>query len=104
VDETDETIWATARRELVEETGLEDVTMPSNHVFDVDVHEIPAHGEVPAHFHYDLRFLFQANSEVLNADFTEVKNIRWVPLLDLIGENVEQSIRRMALKTVDGGF
>lgn len=104
VDETDETIWATARRELVEETGLEDVTMPSNHVFDVDVHEIPARGEVPAHFHYDLRFLFQANSEVLNADFSEVKNIRWVPLLDLIGENVEQSIRRMALKTVEGRF
>lgn len=104
VDELDETIWATALRELVEETGLEDVTMPSNQLFDVDVHEIPARGEVPAHFHYDLRFLFQANSEVLDADFSEVKNIRWVPVLELVGENVEQSIRRMALKTVAGGF
>lgn len=100
VDAEDETIWATAHRELIEETGLEDVTMPSNHVFDVDVHEIPARGEVPAHFHYDLRFFFQANSEVLKADFTEVKNIRWVPLLDLIGDETEQSIRRMAMKTI----
>ncbi|MBI1226450.1 MAG: NUDIX domain-containing protein [Bacteroidetes bacterium] len=100
VDEQDETIWATAHRELVEETGLRDVSMPSNQLFDVDVHEIPARKEEPAHFHYDMRFLFQANTEVLDADFSEVKNIRWVPLLDLIGETVEQSIRRMALKTI----
>ncbi len=99
VDAQDETIWATALRELVEETGLRDVSMPSNRVFDVDVHEIPARGEEPTHFHYDLRFLFQANTEVLDADFSEVKDIRWVPILDLIDEGTEQSIRRMALKT-----
>lgn len=101
VDEQDESIWATARRELVEETGLSDVVMSSNRLFDVDVHEIPARGEEPAHLHYDLRFLFQANSEALSANFTEVKNIRWVPLLDLIGEETEPSIRRMALKTLE---
>jgi 8-oxo-dGTP pyrophosphatase MutT (NUDIX family) len=101
VDAQDETIWATALRELVEETGLRDVSMPSNHVFDVDVHEIPARGEVSAHFHYDLRFLFQASTEALEADSSEVKDIRWVPILDLISEGIEQSIRRMALKSME---
>lgn len=101
VDAQDETIWATALRELVEETGLRDVSMPSNHVFDVDVHEIPARGEEPTHFHYDLRFFFRANIEGLDADFSEVKDIRWVPILDLIGEETEQSIRRMALKSME---
>jgi 8-oxo-dGTP pyrophosphatase MutT (NUDIX family) len=104
VDETDKTVADTALREANEECGLSDLTLLSNLFFDVDVHEIPARGHEPTHFHYDLRYLFQANSKNVDANFIEVKNIRWVPLLDLIGEDTEQSIRRMALKAIAGNF
>lgn len=104
VDETDETVAQTAFRELAEECGLSNASLLSPQLFDVDVHEIPARGNEPAHFHHDLRFIFQAETAMLDANFREVKNIRWVPLAELTGAETEQSIRRMALKTVGGIF
>lgn len=98
VDEVDSTIVDTALRELLEETGLTNVQLIDPQLFDVDVHEIPARGHEPTHLHLDLRYLFQAGTTELAADFSEVKNIRWVPLLELIAEGTEQSIRRMAMK------
>jgi len=103
VDETDKTVAETALRELQEETGLTDVALLFPQFFDVDVHEIPERTHEPAHFHYDLRYLFQAANTDFDANLLEVKNIRWVPLLELIGENTEQSIRRMAMKTLEIG-
>ncbi len=100
VDEPDGSLAGTALREVTEECGLKDLTLLSMKVFDVDVHEIPARGYEPAHFHYDLRFAFRAGSMDFDANFNEVKNIRWVPLAELIGEGIEQSIRRMAMKTI----
>lgn len=104
VDETDDTVADTALRELREETGLKDARLLQPNLFDVDVHEIPARGHEPTHLHLDLRYLFQAGSMELSADFSEVNNIRWMPLASLLAEGTEQPIRRMALKTVEGGF
>ena len=98
VDETDETVAHTALRELREETGMKDARLLRPYLFDVDVHEIPARGHEPTHLHLDLRYLFQAVSMELAADFSEVNNIQWVPLTSLVAEGTEQSIRRMALK------
>ncbi|MBK9018219.1 MAG: NUDIX hydrolase [Saprospiraceae bacterium] len=102
VDEVDETVAETALREAAEECGLKDLTLLSSRLFDVDVHEIPERGQEPAHFHHDLRFAFQAGGMDFDANFLEVKNIRWVSLAELVGEDTEQSIRRMALKSVGG--
>ncbi|MCC6725156.1 MAG: NUDIX hydrolase [Saprospiraceae bacterium] len=99
VDETDESVAHTALRELLEETGLKDAHLISPQLFDVDVHEIPARGHEPAHLHLDLRYLFQAGTMELAADFSEVNNIQWVSLASLVAEGTEQSIRRMAMKT-----
>ena len=104
VDATDKTVADTALREAKEECGLSGLTLLSNLFFDVDVHEIPERGHEPTHFHYDLRFVFRAESTDVDANLLEVKNSQWVPLLDLIGEGTEQSIRRMALKTVAMSF
>ncbi len=101
VDATDKTVADTALREATEECGLSGLTLLSNLFFDVDVHEIPERGHEPTHFHYDLRFVFRAESMAVDANLLEVKNSRWVPLLDLIGEGTEQSIRRMAMKTME---
>lgn len=103
VDEADGSLADTAMREVVEECGLSDLTLDSPVIFDVDVHEIPARGHEPTHFHYDLRFAFRAASMEFDANFLEVKNIRWVPLAELVAEGTEQSIRRMALKSLKMG-
>ena len=102
VDEADATIADTALREVTEECGLTGLTLLTPRFFDVDVHEIPERGHEPMHFHYDLRFAFRAASMDFDANFLEVKNIRWVPMAELIAEGTEQSIRRMALKSVEG--
>jgi 8-oxo-dGTP pyrophosphatase MutT (NUDIX family) len=57
----DESVLAGARRELMEETDLplDAVSVAQETPFDLDVHEIPARGAEPTHFHYDVRYLFQ---------------------------------------------
>lgn len=57
---TDADPLAAARREVLEETGLDDLEVLDSGLLDVDVHAIPAHGSEPAHHHHDLRLLFRA--------------------------------------------
>src|SRR5271168_5229239 len=56
----DEDILHVARREALEESGVEGLVVASERPFDLDIHEIPAHGGDPVHFHYDVRFMFIA--------------------------------------------
>lgn len=56
----DRDILNVARREVVEESGIEKIKQVGRGIFDVDVHQIPENpnkGE-PAHNHFDIRFLF----------------------------------------------
>lgn len=68
-----------ARREIMEESGLDNITLLSNKIFDADVQEIDfnAKKNEPKHFHYDINFLFFTN----NNNFTisnESLDIKWV--------------------------
>lgn len=90
-----------ARRELWEETGLQDVTLGLAGFFDVDVHHIPAglKGRVaePAHIHYDVRYLFIAD-EGLPLILSEESNaIAWVAFKDIMAYNPE--LQRLVEKT-----
>ena len=51
-----------AAREVVEETGFAQFLAngEKNPLFDLDLHLIPAHSDVPEHVHYDVRTLFVA--------------------------------------------
>ncbi len=49
-----------ALREAQEESGITGIEPLDGAIFDVDVHPIPARGEVPAHLHYDIRYLLRA--------------------------------------------
>jgi 8-oxo-dGTP pyrophosphatase MutT (NUDIX family) len=71
-----------AEREAYEESGLARIQLLSEQVFDVDIHQIPANPREVAHLHYDVRYLFQAES----TDFavsTESHALAWVPLAQL---------------------
>jgi len=99
-DTADRTIIETARRETIEETGLKSVILLSKKLFDLDVHLIPERKDIPAHYHYDFRFLFKAQDQSLNPDFAEVNAIKWVPLKQVIEDNEYQSLKQMAQKTI----
>src|ERR1043166_7436421 len=58
----EENILNVALREAEEETGLKKLN-PNQNIFDVDIHLIPARKDFPEHFHYDIRFLVEANEE-----------------------------------------
>lgn len=76
---------AIAIQETQEETGLTAVAPISESIFDIDVHRIPAKSSVPAHWHYDIRYLLQASdTEVFNQSDREVIAIQWLPLSQLV--------------------
>jgi len=92
--------WLTAAvREAREESGLEALTLVIPRLFDLDIHEIPARPGVPAHDHYDLRFLVEADDAVPLVVSDESLDLAWVPLSDLDRYTTEASQHRMARKT-----
>jgi 8-oxo-dGTP pyrophosphatase MutT (NUDIX family) len=94
---------AVAHREATEETGLTNIKLLNNDIFDIDVHLIPATTNVNEHYHYDIRFLFEAldtDPLIINE---ESKNLAWVALNDVVNFNDSESIMRMTRKTTQLG-
>jgi 8-oxo-dGTP pyrophosphatase MutT (NUDIX family) len=95
--EEGETAREAAAREALEETGLAPVPWPGLGIFDADIHPIPARGSAPAHFHYDIRYLFTApmGGERISE---ESHDIAWLDFPAALGRNGEASIRRPLAK------
>lgn len=87
---------AAAQREAEEESGLA-VALLDPAIFDLDVHEIPARRADPAHYHYDVRFLFRAEHEEFRVS-GESLDLAWVPIADLAEYSREESVLRMGRK------
>ena len=95
VDEGEE-VLAAAIREVSEETGVTGVPIREG-IFDIDVHPIPAHGDQPAHNHFDVRFLLGATTEdLVRSD--EVLGVRWVPFAEVGDIDTDQSVLRATTK------
>jgi len=78
VHEHDESILATAVRETAEETGHADcITLLHDRILHVDVHEIPARPEHPAHLHYDIRYLLTTTRDAPRIAEIEVIEAEW---------------------------
>ena len=90
-----------ARREAEEESGLAVVSL-SPAIFDLDVHEIPARKADPAHYHFDVRFCFEACSERFQVS-EESHDLAWVPIDDMRDYTDEESVLRMARKWLADG-
>lgn len=95
----DPDLLAVARREVREETGLAEFNPVTTRPFDLDIHTIPARGEIPAHLHYDVRFLFEADGgSALQGDEREVHGAVWVPLSDprlKLDQSVLRAVQRI---------
>jgi 8-oxo-dGTP pyrophosphatase MutT (NUDIX family) len=83
VEPEDLDVLGSARREVVEETGLTQIELATSGLFDVDVHAIPARKDQPAHQHFDLRFLFTAQDLEVSAG-SDANAARWVPIAELL--------------------
>ena len=94
----DPDILNVAWREAREESGLENVKSVSEDIYDLDVHAIPASSKEPAHFHYDVRFLFIADRHTPLVISSESKDLAWVPVVDIEKYSVDDSILRMVHK------
>lgn len=98
--EGDEYILDTSLREAKEESGLTTLNLISEKIFDVDVHLFPQKGDFPAHYHYDIRFLFEADeNELIDRQKEESKGMKWIALEDIPAYAKENTILRMTSKT-----
>lgn len=100
IDPTGEHVIDAAAREVEEETGIGDLAVLHEGLFDVDVHDVPAAGVEPAHAHFDLRFLFRAGSVELTAA-PEVHDAAWVPFEEVAAMTTDPSVVRAVDKLRD---
>lgn len=85
-----------ALREACEESGLGDLSVESS-IFDLDRHRIPARGNEPEHWHYDVRFVVRAHGDEAFSVGEESLDLAWRPITELLAEDdLDSSIRRMA--------
>ena len=91
VEPDDTTVQHTARREVLEETGL---VLDPDHappLVSIDVHEIPETRTEPFHLHYDLMFHFTVDGRgAPTADHRAI----WCPIADLPHFAVDHALLR----------
>ena len=91
-------VMAVALQETLEETGLT-ATPIFTSLFDVDTHQIPGRKGQPAHIHYDVRFLVEADDQSSPTVSEESHDVRWMPLESVKCLNTDDSVLRMVAKT-----
>jgi len=87
-----------ASREAEEESGLTELVVEPE-IFDLDRHIIPARGNEPEHWHYDVRFVVHANcgEEFVVGD--ESHALAWRGIASIAADAAaDESLRRMACK------
>jgi ADP-ribose pyrophosphatase YjhB (NUDIX family) len=87
MEASDVDVLQAVRREVHEEVGL----------VDVDIHAIPARGAVPAHEHFDVRFVFEAPTQEATAG-SDARDARWVSLNEVESIESDASVMRAVRK------
>ena len=87
-----------ALTEAEEESGLRGLGVEPA-IFDLDAHEIPEHKGVPAHVHYDVRFVVHARGDEAFVVSDESHALAWREIASLVDDlDADPSLRRMASK------
>lgn len=92
-----------ALREAEEESGLRGLSVDAE-IFDLDRHWIPDYGDVPGHWHYDVRYVVRAGADEEFQVSEESHALAWRPIVEmLLAPDCDQSMRRMARKWLGRG-
>jgi 8-oxo-dGTP pyrophosphatase MutT (NUDIX family) len=98
VEPGDAAIWDTARREVIEETGVAPAPDPAPRLAGLDVHGIPAAKGEPYHLHHDLLFQFRATAAELRVS-GESHAVAWCSPSEFeryaIPDNLRRAYRRI---------
>lgn len=94
----DADVHRVAQREAEEESGLTQLVPVSGGIFDADIHAIPARGDEPEHFHYDVRYAFRATGSDRFTVSEESHDLAWIPVGEIAAYTDEASMHRMARK------
>ncbi len=87
-----------ALREAGEESGLTGL-MVEPAIFDLDRHRIPARGDEPEHWHYDVRFVVRAGADEAFKVSEESHDLAWREIAQVaLDAGADASVRRMAVK------
>ena len=87
-----------ALREAEEESGLRDLIVEPA-IFDLDRHQIPARGNEPAHWHYDVRHVVRATGSEDFVVSEESHALAWREIGQIAADPAaDESLRRMARK------
>ncbi|RUA32654.1 MAG: NUDIX hydrolase [Bacteroidetes bacterium] len=88
-----------ARKEAKEETGLVNLQLISNSLFDIDIHLIPENKGIPEHYHYDVRFAYFCTENEKTQINSESNDFKWVDINKVEQHTQEPSIIRMVEKS-----
>ena len=94
----DRDLAAVALKEAEEESGLVDLTVDPV-MLDLDRHWIPERGEVPGHWHYDVRYVVRTRGSEAFVVGEESHDLAWREIAGLAQDaGTDPSILRMAAK------
>ena len=91
----DQNVERVALREANEETGIQNLTLVTPEIFDIDIHPIPARKDLGVHDHYDVRYLVCASMNEKIVVSEESHDVKWVELKNLDLYSTEPSLLRM---------
>ncbi|HEY0659843.1 MAG TPA: NUDIX hydrolase [Lysobacter sp.] len=87
-----------ALREAEEESGLAGLSVDPE-IFDLDRHWIPERGDVPGHWHYDVRYVVHASDNEAYVVSDESHDLAWREISGIADDlQADESLRRMAAK------
>ena len=85
-----------ALKEAEEESGLSDLSVEGD-IFDLDRHWIPERGDVPGHWHFDVRYVVQAGTDEVFVVSEESLELAWRDIAVIASDaQADDSLRRMA--------
>ncbi|TBR06661.1 MAG: NUDIX hydrolase [Lysobacter sp.] len=92
-----------ALREAEEESGLTGLRLEPG-LFDLDRHWIPARPDVPAHWHYDVRYVVRAGESEAFVVSEESIDLAWRGIVSLVDDpSSDEAVQRMARKWLARG-
>lgn len=85
-------------REAHEESGLQHIELVSDDIFDIDIHLIAAYKNIPAHYHFDVRFLMRASNKSEEIKISnESDDLKWFsepPNVPNLGRDIKRMFEK----------